>query len=62
MQDYPGPLAAIVNALKDKGVRLDITRFNDADITHLKQNVVILRGNAYKALHRALKRVPSRIS
>lgn len=56
--DYPSAMAVLVDALKNKGVRFDELSFKNGDITYLKENIVILRGAAYKLIDRSLKGSP----
>ena len=55
MADYPGAMPVLIEALKEKGVRLDELSFDDDEIVYLNQNVVILRGAALELVHRAFQ-------
>ncbi len=59
MDDYPGAMATLINALKAKGVRSEEIRFKHDDIVHLDHYVVILRGDALKLVDRLNETEPS---
>jgi len=59
MQDHPGAMPVLVNALKKKGVRLNETSFEHGDVTYLNKNIVVLRGAAYEIVHSEFESSPS---
>ena len=46
MTDYPSAITVLPDTLKKKRMRLNVTGLKHREIEHLKQNVVILRGDA----------------
>ena len=61
MEDYPGVMAVLVEALEKKGVRFNEASFGHGDITHENKHVVIFRGAAAEFLHRAFEGIPSSV-
>ena len=53
MAYHASPMSALIEALKQKGVRLNEASFDNGEIVHQNENVVILRGAAYEVVHRA---------
>jgi hypothetical protein len=62
MTDYPGPVAVLPNPLEKEGVGFDVASLKHGEIEYLKQNVVILWGEAYEMPHRTLESCPRPIS
>ena len=60
MLNYPGPVAALVEALKREGVRFDERSFPHGNITHLNPYVAIIRGEAAEFLHCAHESIKGR--
>ena len=59
VDDYPGAMAVLVDALKAKGVRPEEIRFEDADVVRNEHYIVVLRGDACKLLDRLNESQPS---
>ena len=59
---YPGHAAIIAQAAKKKGMRFDVSSFEDGEITYTKDNIMVLRGAAAKFLDCLFECGPSRIS
>ena len=59
VDDYPGTMAVLIDALKKKGVRLDEARLQNSDVAHLNKYVTIIRGDTAEFLDRAFQCVPS---
>ena len=62
MTDYPSAITVLPDPLKKKRMRLNVTGLKHREIEHLKQNVVILRGDAHEMMHRALQSRPRGIA
>lgn len=62
VDDYPGVMAVLVDALKKEGVRFNERDFLDGEITCHNQNVMVLRGAAYEVVHRAFESRERRIT
>jgi hypothetical protein len=60
MLNYPGPVAALMEALKREGVRFDKNSLPDKDITYLNPYVAIIRGAAAEFLHCARESLKGR--
>jgi hypothetical protein len=53
MANHTGPMAALIKALEQKGMRFDEASLDNGEIVHQDENVVIFRGAAYEVIHRA---------
>jgi hypothetical protein len=62
MTDYPRPIAVLPNSLEKEGMGFDVASLKHDEIEYLKQNIVILWGEAYEMLHRTLESRPRRLS
>jgi hypothetical protein len=59
MEDYPGVVPVLIDALEKKGMRFHEESFNNGDISYHNKYVVVFRGTAAEVLHRAFHGVPS---
>lgn len=57
MEHYSGILPMIVSAAKNKGVRFDISNFEDGEIECLNDHVVIFRGSGVKFIDSLFERI-----
>lgn len=62
MAEYPGAIAVLPDPFEKEGVGLDVASLMHIEIEYLKQNVVILWGEAQEMLHRTLESCPRRLS
>ncbi|MEY4916666.1 MAG: hypothetical protein RL616_579 [Verrucomicrobiota bacterium] len=53
MAYHASAMTALIEALKQKGVRLDEASFDNCEIVHQNENIMVLRGAAYEVVHRA---------
>ena len=55
MTYHASSMAVLIEALKQKSVRLNEASFDNGEIVHQNENIMILRGAAYEVVHRAFK-------
>jgi len=58
MDDYPGVIPVVVEALKRKGVRVDESCFKHPDISNPNKYIMVLRGEAGRILDPLFEREP----